>query len=187
VDTPLSLLARIRDETDASAWRRFDAIYRPMLTRYARLCGLADQDTEDLVQACMAAIHRSIEGFVHDGHAGRFRAWLRTMVANRVRNALERRRELAAGSAEFERPQGRELRPDDAFDRLWLNEHLRYYLGEIRSEIDEPGYQAFDLHVLQQRPVEEVCATLGLEPQQLYKIKWRITQKLRDRMGMLGE
>ena len=45
--TRASLLLRIRDPKDNAAWKEFDAIYRPMLQRFARTMGLGAADAED--------------------------------------------------------------------------------------------------------------------------------------------
>ena len=51
--TRASLLLRIKDTRNTHAWAEFDAIYRPMLYRFARARGLDDAAAEDLVQHCI--------------------------------------------------------------------------------------------------------------------------------------
>lgn len=95
--TRSSLLLRLRDEGDERAWVEFDAIYRPMLERFAAARGLRGPDVDDVVQHSMAAVHRRIRGFEYDPDRGRFKSWLRTLVNNHVRNRLRDRRERRAG------------------------------------------------------------------------------------------
>lgn len=70
--------------------------------------------------------------------------------------------------------------PDAEFDRIWLEELLKCGLVWLERQIDPPTFVAYQRYVLGQEPVAEVCSDLGLSPQQLYKIKWRLTQMLRD-------
>lgn len=187
--TRASLLIRIRDPRNSTAWAEFDSIYRPMLERFARIQGLRPVDTDDLVQACMVAIHKHIESFEYDPGKGRFKGWLKTMVGNKVRNFFrDNQREQTAESHDFQRVDESEETPDTAFDRLWMDEHLRHCLSLVRHEIDEATFDAFCKYVIEEQPVETVCARFGISTQQLYKIKWRLTQKLGEKMKeLLGD
>ena len=104
---------------------------------------------------------------------------------NRIRNLLRDRKEALAESKDFKRPQQRELAPDEAFDKIWIAEHLKHCLKLIRTEIEESTFQAFHQHVIEHRPVEEVCKELSMTPNQVYKIKARVTRKLAAKMKEL--
>jgi RNA polymerase sigma-70 factor (ECF subfamily) len=175
---------RIRDRQDAAAWQTFDEIYRPMLHRYARACGLGDADCEDVVQQCMASLQQSIGSFEYDPGKGRFKAYLRTIVRNRVRNWAVVRRDRQADSAELEQLADDDASPDDVFDRLWMQEHLWHCLRNLRGEVDDTTYRAFQHYVIEEWPVERVCAELNLKPNNLYTIKWRLTDRI---AGMMRE
>lgn len=185
--TRASLLIRIKDRRDARAWGEFDAIYRPMLYRFATMRGLGHAEAEDVVQHCMIAVQEHIARFDYDPRKGRFKGWLRTMVNNRVRNLLRDRHEQSAESQDFKRDQQREDAPDEVFDKLWLEEHLKHCLRLVREEVEEATFKAFQLYVIEERPVEEVCKEMNMTQNQLYKIKWRLTQKLGERMKELAE
>lgn len=176
--TRASLLFRVKDLRDAAAWAEFDSIYRPLLERFARRCGLRDAEVEDLVQQCMAAIQQHIGGFEYDASKGRFKGWLRTMLNNRVRNLRRGRHDRPAETGELTALPTREPEPDEVFDKLWMEEHLRHCLRQIRSEVDETTFSAFRRYVLEEQPVKAVCTDLGLTAAQLYKIKWRLTRRL---------
>lgn len=183
--TRASLLLRIKDQRDAEAWAEFDSIYRPMLRRYAHRWRLPAEEVQDVVQQCMVAVHEHIERFDYDPKKGRFKGWLRTIVSNRVKNYLRDRRESPGDSHDFKRAQTRELTPEEAFDRVWLDEHLRHALDRVRQNVEEVAFNAFQEYVIKERQVNDVCEEFGITAAQLYKIKWRITQKLRDKMAEL--
>jgi RNA polymerase sigma-70 factor (ECF subfamily) len=186
--TRLSLLMRIRDLRNSAAWAEFDGIYRPLLFRYAKALQLADDEAEDVVQQCMLQIHRHIGEFDYDPQRGRFKAWLRTMVHNIVISRVRKRRETCAGEAAFETMPSRECSPDEVFNRVWHEEHLRHALASIRERQDPITFEAFQRYAIDEQPAEKVCAEMGLEPERLYKIKWRLTQQLRARMcDLVGE
>jgi len=183
--TRVSLLMRIKDRRNDRAWSDFDAIYRPMLHRFAAAQGLDGVDAEDVVQHCMAAVQKHIEQFDYDPDKGRFRGWLRTVVNNHVRNLLKKRRDPIAVTQELEQLQDREPLPEVVFDRLWMEEHLRHCLRKVRTEVDENIFLAFQHYVIDEWPVERVCHAMKMDRNQVYKIKWRITQKLQERLRRL--
>lgn len=186
--TRTTLLLRIKNGDDSAAWREFDGIYRPFLFRYARSKGLGEVDAEDVVQHCMAAIHRHAAGFDYDPHKGRFKSWLRTLVNNRIRNLFRDRKEQIAESRDFKELCAKEPSPDEGFDKLWQQEHLKHCLRLIKNQIEESTLKAFQTYVLEERPVDEVCKELNMTRNQVQLIKWRVTTKLSHHMKeLLGE
>ena len=183
--TRASLLHRIRDRQDTTAWGEFDAIYRPLLGRFARARGLNDDQVEDVIQHCMTAVSQHIDRFDYDPRKGRFAGWLRTLVNNRVRNLLRNRREQQAQTQDFHRQEQSEQTPDELFDKLWMQEHLRHCLRLVRKEVDEADYTAFRQYVIEEQPVEVVCGALNITAARLYKIKWRLTRKVGEKMKEL--
>lgn len=177
-----SLLIRIRDREDQDAWVEFDVIYRPILRRFALERQVPTNEVEDVVQDCMVAIQKYISGFDYDPHRGRFRAWLRKMVNNRIINIRRRRREQQVDSGHCKDLQASGPDPEETFERIWIEEHLKHALRWVRSRVDATTFAAFQRHVMEEQAVQEVCDALGLKAARIYKIKWRVTELLRERM-----
>ncbi len=177
-----SLLIRLKNDGDNAAWSEFDAIYRPMLRRVARARGLNQADVEDVVQHCLLAVVQHIKSFEYDRSRGRFKGWLCTLINNRVRSLYRDRPKPEIGASIFEAAQQRESSPDEEFERAWMEEHLRFALEQIKREITPVAYGAYRRHVLDGDEVEAVCTAYSLTPGQLYKVKWRVTQKLQARL-----
>jgi len=176
------LLIRVKDPGDREAWYEFDSIYRPLLFRFARARGLGEAEAEEIAQQCMTTVHRHIKGFEYDPGKGRFKSWLGTMVHNRVKNALGRRREVQAATRDFRDLCDRGETPDELFGNLWRQEHLRHCLRLIKNEVEESTFQAFVAFVMEEQPLEEVCERFALTPNHVRVIKTRMTQRLRRRM-----
>jgi RNA polymerase sigma-70 factor (ECF subfamily) len=183
-----SLLLRIKNPRDQAAWGVFDDIYRPLLRRYAASCGLHADDAEEVVQRCMVAINAHIAGFEYDPRRGRFKSWLRTMMNNKARDMFRDRRARPCGIDKLQGVASAEAAPDEEFDRLWMQEHLWHCLRQVRAEVEESTYRAFEAYVIEQRSIEDVCATLGVKPNLLYTIKWRMTEKIGAKLReLLGD
>jgi len=180
-----SLLLRIRDRSDAGAWRTFDAVYRPMLQRFVRARGLGPEDADDIAQQCLTAVADRIAEFSYDPQKGRFKSWLRTLVNNRVRNLLRDRHEQQGQTSDFHNIPEPAPPPDEAFDRIWMEEHVWHCLRELRGEVEEVTFRAFQQYVIEQRPIEQVCQELKLTAGNVHTIKWRLTQRVAARMREL--
>ena len=78
--TSASLLLRIRDRRDESAWGDFLKVYMPLVYSYGLKYGLQDPDAADLAQETMRRVVRSIGAFEYDPVKGSFRGWLLTVA-----------------------------------------------------------------------------------------------------------
>ncbi len=177
--TRTSLLERVRNLEDSLAWEQFDAIYRPMLRRYAQDRGLSDEQSDEIVQECMTAIVERIQRFERQAS---FRGWLRGLVDHKVADHLRKRRSEQQGlTRDFEREQCREATPAHHWEREWNRAHLLHCLQLVRSEVAEHTYQAFDLYVINEMPVADVSRMLGMTPNQIYVAKSRVMARIEER------
>lgn len=185
--TRASLLVRVKNRDDFEAWRVFVDLYKPMLVRFARVWGLNQSDAEDVAQDCLASITKHIASFDYDPKRGGFKKWLRTIVNNRVRELRRKRRDCTADTGDFERPQQRERDPQEVFEQVWLQEHLRYCLTRIRSDVEPKTYDAFQHAAIDEWPVERICKVLSMTANQVYYARSRVTRRLRETMRDLLE
>ena len=66
----VTLLARLRHDGDAEAWKTFVNLYTPLVFRSAASRGLQDADARDVTQQVLAIVHRTIGKFEYDRAAG---------------------------------------------------------------------------------------------------------------------
>ena len=143
-----SLLARLKDWSQQTAWREFDHDYAPLLRNVARKAGLTDPEADEVVQETLIAVAKKIGEFKHAGNRGSFRAWLyqqaRWRIADqfraraRVRPCTEGRPltpPLSPGGGEGARGAGEgESEAATAADSLHLE------ASSAASEVD-PGFE----------------------------------------------
>jgi DNA-directed RNA polymerase specialized sigma24 family protein len=106
-------------------------------------------------------------------------------VNNRFRNLLRDKHDYLAESEDFKRPQEREQSPEDLFDQMWREEHLKHCLRQIRDEVEDSTFRAFVAYVIEEQSVESVCEELRMSPNQVHAIKSRLTRRLHARMTEL--
>jgi RNA polymerase sigma-70 factor (ECF subfamily) len=120
---------------------------------------------------------------------GAFRAWLRTILANRVLDYFRGRAGQAVatgGSAGIE--QLEELAdPDSPLSRIWNRDHDEHVaaraIERVRVDFTPATWEAFARQVLEGRPAGEVAAELGVTRNAALVAKSRVLHRLREELA----
>ena len=180
--TNQSLLRRVKNPRDSTAWREFVGLYRPILVSYGRAWGLKHADAEDVAQSCLETLVRRMPRFEYCREKGRFSNWLRGLANNLVKKHLSKRRMPRASTSVL----GAAVKADnerlELWERIWFRDHLRYCLAAVRKEFAASTFKAFERSVLDEWPVKKVCDKLHLNRNQVYLARSRVLRRLRERM-----
>jgi RNA polymerase sigma-70 factor (ECF subfamily) len=184
--TSATLLERLRDRNDAEAWRVLVELYTPLLTGWLRRYALQGADVDDLVQEILAAVVREAPRFRHSGRPGAFRHWLRTILANRLREFWRARRSqpTGTGDSDFVQMLDQLEDPESGISHLWDQEHDRHIARRLLEKL-EPRFApstwlAFRRVVLDEARPDVVAAELGLTVNAVFIAKSRVLQRLRQ-------
>ena len=188
-ETRASLILRLPDAADTRAWDDFVAVYAPLVYRLARRHGLQPADSDDLVQDVLAAVARSVEGWLGTPTRGPFRAWLLTIARNLTMNTLTRRkhRPLATGNSDvghlLTQQADKNGDAESQFDLEYRRELFHYAAERVHEEVAERTWQAFWLVQIDGKATDVVGAELGMTPAAVRKAKRRVLVRLRQEMG----
>jgi RNA polymerase sigma-70 factor (ECF subfamily) len=188
--TPVTLLERLRRDSDPASWQRLHDIYAPLLRAWLRQHTLQVSDVEDLVQEILAVVARRLPDFEHSGRKGAFRSWLRSIMANELRRYWRQRQtQPAAGGEEIARVLSQLEDSRSPLSRRWDQEHdrsvARRLLELIQNEFERTTWEAFSLLVLEEKTTAAVAAHLGLTANAVRIAKSRVMRRLRDEIGDL--
>jgi RNA polymerase sigma-70 factor (ECF subfamily) len=184
MDTPASLLERLRQPAQENAWARFVELYTPLLYGWARRSGCPEADAGDLVQEVLTLLVRKLPEFSYD-HNRSFRAWLRT-VAHNCWNNLGRRPRLprAAGVADMDG-----LPAPEETDPFWESEYRQQLVARalslMQADFEPTTWKACWEYVVAGRPVADVARELGIRPGTVYAAKSRVLSRLRQELAGL--
>ena len=177
--THTSLLARLADMGDVTAWREFSERYGALIRGFARRRGLQLADCDDVAQDVLLSLSKTLPGFRYDPQKGKFRSFLKTVTLNVI---IDRRRRQHG-----QRPQpitdGLTVTADDlevehAWDQEWRQYHLRQAWQVIEPEFNAGDREAFRHYAFGQRDARETAAALGVSVDRVYQAKSRITKRL---------
>jgi RNA polymerase sigma-70 factor (ECF subfamily) len=192
MDTSVSLLGRLAGAPTDDDWRRLDGLYQPLLRAWMARAGVPASDVDDLAQDVLIIVFREVAGFERR-RQGAFRAWLRTILANRVRDYFRgwKYRPTATGDSDFLRRLDELESPDSALSRLWDREHDEHVaaslMQRVQGDFAPVTWKAFRRHVLEGEPAVQVAEELGLSLNSVLLAKSRVLKRLRQELAGLVE
>ena len=189
--TRASLLVRLRDGSDAGAWKEFVHVYGPVIYGFARKRGLQDADAADLMQEVLRSVSAAAPRLDYDRARGTFRGWLFTITRNKVFNFLDgrRRRPVASGDPDVQ----------DRLEQLadgggtpaadWEADYQRSLaaraMEQVRGEFQPATWQAFLLTAVEGVAPAEAGRRAGLSVGAVYVAKSRVIARLRQEIEVL--
>lgn len=181
-DTPPSLLLRLRDSRDRTAWETFTEVYSPLVYNFCRMRKLQPSDAADVTQEVLLRVSKGIHNLDYDRKQGLFRDWVARIVSNEVRRHFSKKSEFASLSADWD---------SAGADDLW-NDHFHQHIfstavDRCRPHFSEQTWELFDRSWMQQQPAQEVAVQLGVDVAKVYVARSRILKRLRYEVTILAD
>ena len=184
--TRSSVLRAVADTQNEAAWRRFFDLYAGFIYSIARSKGMGDTDADDIVQVVFADLVRTLPTFKYDCTKGKFRSYLSGLVHWRVMDRLKADKRDADIKAAFsdESKNAASSPGDDGFaEREWQAAALEEALRRIKPDVRPEHYAAFVASAVEGQDTESVMRLYGLTSDNLYQIRKRLTERLRETMA----
>jgi RNA polymerase sigma factor (sigma-70 family) len=179
---------------DEKAWRRFCDRYEPSIRKWCHRWSLQAADQDDIKQKVLKRVFTKIHTF--DPCRGRFRAWLKTVVENTVRDFLrgKRRRPGDQGSGDSAVTQLLKAPPRrGAIDALardldnGLGADMEALLARVEGQVKKPEtMRAFRMSVLEGRRSKEAAAELGMTVAAFYVTVNRVKKMVRQEWARIN-
>jgi RNA polymerase sigma-70 factor (ECF subfamily) len=193
-DTPFSLLDRLTRNASPRDWETFTSLYTPILRGWLRRQLDQEADVDDLVQEVFRVLVARLAEFQHNGSAGAFRAWLRAILVNCLRNFWRARGRTPqpAPLADAVASLDDLADPSNALAQEWDREHDRLVMARllevVRPEFTETTWLGFQRYALEGVALEAVAAELGVSVNAVCIAKSRVLRRLREEArGLLGD
>jgi RNA polymerase sigma-70 factor (ECF subfamily) len=182
-NTSASLLERLRDRGDAKAWQKLVLLYTPLMRAWLKPAALQAADVDDLSQRVLEVVVRKLPQFQHGGRPGAFRAWLRAITVNRLREFWRARPpadQTAPSAALLEELED----PASDLGRWWDEEHNRHILNGllhlVERDFSPNTWLAFRRVVLDDLSADTVATELGMTVNAVLIAKSRVLSRLRQ-------
>ena len=190
-DTPLSLLVRLRDDSDTPgwqvSWKRFLELYhQPLLAMaaciYRKHTGSAtppQQVIEDVVAAVVVDFFKK-DRFDHN--KGKLRTYLRMLTNARVVDLLRKEKPLNHQSLNAEGAGLVEMLPAESPEESQAFKQALFatLIEDLREHIPYRQFEIFELVKLKGVPPEKAAADLGVQRGVIDNTVYKVMNRLRE-------
>lgn len=178
--THTTLLTRLCQEKDPSAWREFHDRYGELIRAFARHRGLQPSDCDDIAQDVMLSLAKAMPGFRYDPAKGKFRSYLKTATLRAVfRRNQQKHGTAALGSVEeATRVASEDAGVEEAWELEWRQYHLRLAMRTIQVEFNPTVLEAFQRYAIEGGGARDTAEALNMSVDQVYQAKSHIMKRL---------
>ena len=167
--TDKTLLERIK-EGDSVSWDEFYTVYRPFVLYRGQRSGLSADDCDELVQQVMLSFFQRNKKFEYQREKGTFRNYFGKVINN---NIIDIKRRKKTNCIEYD--ESKDHRVDDVlsreFENDWHDYLFRQALLELKKQVEEDTFEAFNLYAIQGRKISEVSDFLDMTIGSIYVAK----------------
>jgi RNA polymerase sigma factor (sigma-70 family) len=184
VTTSASLVLRLRDHSDVSAWSEFVDVYSPLLYGFCRNRNLQSSDAADITQEVLLRIAKAIRSFEYDREKGLFRDWLARIVLNEIRRHGKSKSPVATPIEGLDDDLGTiESEWNDQFQQHIFTKALE----RTKTRFNDETWALFEKTWLQKQPAEDVAREHGIGIEKIYVARSRVLKRLRYEVGVLAD
>jgi RNA polymerase sigma factor (sigma-70 family) len=189
--TSKSLLVRLGQGADQSAWAEFVRRYGQQIYRWCRIWGLQEADAEDVTQTVLVKLTEKLRTFCYDP-ARSFRAYLKTLTHYAWCDFLELHNRPGAGSGDsvmLQTLQTVEAR-DDLVQHLQAEfdqELLEEASERVRQRVEPHTWEAFRLTAVEGLSGADAAAQLSMKVATVFKAKSKVQKMLQEEIERAEE
>ena len=179
--TRSSVIKAVADTENEAAWNRLFDLYAGFVYSIVRRKGLNATDADDIVQIVFGDLARNLPTFKYDREKGHFRSYLTGLVNWRVMDMLRASKRDADQKADFWEEMKRIGQGNDVFaEREWQAAAMEEALRRMKLDVRPEHYAAFVASAVEGQDTETITKLYGISRDNLYQIRTRLTEKLRE-------
>jgi len=194
IPTRATLLLRLKDWHDHSSWQDFFDTYWNLIYGIAVKSGLKPEEAQDVVQETMLYVAKKIPDFKYNPAQGSFKGWLLNITRWRINDQYRKNKSGKTVDKPVDGETSSEPVMEEAaanpelaklWDQEWENNLLTAAITKARRRLDPQQYQIFDFYVHKGWAPERISKTFGIPVAQIYLIKHRVTEAIREEVDRL--
>jgi RNA polymerase sigma-70 factor, ECF subfamily len=173
--TPVTLLQRIKEARDTTAWDDLVRLLAPLIDFWVRRTVPDANDRADIAQDVFLELSKRLPAWEYDASRS-FRAWLRTVTRSRCVDFFRRR---GRPDAEYELSQVLADQAPDLVEQHEVRLLTRSALKLLRTQVRADVWDIFQQYVLDEEPAATVAQACGVEVNYVYLVRSRLLARLR--------
>lgn len=184
--TTSTVLDRLRDDDDQSAWNGFVERFCAPITSFGLKLGLNPSDAEDVAQETLLAFLESYRKDAYERGRGRLGHYLFGIAHKKIllarRKIARREVQISTGNdgTSFWSAVPDATEAQVTWDQEWRKAVLMQCLEQVRREVSPQTFEAFRLVVFENVAPAQAAERLGITRNAVFIAKHRIGSRLRD-------
>ena len=176
--TRQTLIMRAKNPDDEAAWEDFVRYYKDFLSIVIYKICRKNSHSEDLLQAVLLEIWRSLPTFHVDPDRAKFRTWMSRLVRNTVLNQLRKERKQRKIVEESPLEKGsNQPEVETLIQKEWETHIARLALNNISQRFTGKAMQVFEMS-LAGKSIDDICSDLDITTDSAYTLKNRVKKFL---------
>lgn len=175
-----TLLKRIKNCQDESAWHEFHELYQSFIFAVIARMNIFQQDREDLFQHIMLTLWNKLPQFDYNQQQGKFRNWLYTVTKHEVLAFLKSQNRYQTLHNQLTATADSASNQDilsDLVQKEWELHLAAMAFKNIKTKVSEACMDAF-LAGLEGEAVEQTAERLKLNEKSIYVYRMRVKNAL---------
>lgn len=181
-----TLLLKIKNRDDESAWEDFEVYYRHYVYNILRHMNIAPVDAEDISQQVLIKMWEKLPEFKTDSSRGKFRSWFATVVRNQAINFLKKKKRHDHQELPSFDLQTSQSDLENIIEKEWQKSIIEKAWAIITSEFEEKTLATFELSSKNMSP-SEVAEELQISESTVYSYKSRVKERLKKEIRRLKD
>lgn len=181
--TRVSLLERLHDRHDESAWQEFVLNYKPYIHVVIHRMGVNSSEIDDLVQGVLVKLWDKLPDFVYDNQ-GRFRSYVAMITKNHVLDFIRSKKaEIARYDKKKQEIMNDDLKQiqvpevDEIVEKEWELFIANLALNNIRGSFKNQAIEVFE-HLLAGQSAQEIADKFDLKKNTVHQMGLRVKKKM---------
>ena len=186
-DTRVTLLDKIKNKHDDSAWEDFCHWYEPYIRMIVNKSQVPPKFRDDLKQEILLAVWKSISKFTYDAKKASFRAWLSQISRNKIidflrspKNRVQNNESLDSCSSTIE------SQIDTIIEEEWCIYIAKKAFEEVKEEFTEKVFSCYELFQKGHKP-EDIANELKVSENSVYVYSKRVKDSMRRKIIILSQ
>jgi RNA polymerase sigma factor (sigma-70 family) len=177
---------------DETAWRLFIQRYGRRICHWCNQWGLQEADIEEVTSKVLLKLVNKLRDYTYDP-TGSFRAYLRMITQNSLRDYYQERKQMGACGSGDDRVVvilDNQTAREDLFAKLHEEfdlELLEYALTTVQTEIQARDWEVFRLLAIEGLSGDEVARQVGIPTAHTYVIRGRVLKRIKEVLQQIDE
>ncbi|EDM28578.1 probable RNA polymerase sigma-H factor [Lentisphaera araneosa HTCC2155] len=190
-NTRMTLLGRLRNKHDESAWQEFVFFYKQYINAILYRLGVQNSDIEDQAQKVLLALWEKLPDFDYQPQNCKFRTWMSRIIRNKVSHYFEKQKRYKNDLERAEFSQRNEQKSNEAeiyqvYEQEWKIHVANLAWENLSKEFSMSALKCFE-DLAKGKKASELAEELDLKVNSVFVNRKRVQEAFHKEIRRLNE